>query len=72
MLVAIVVLGLAFAFRPQAVIVDMVTVDHGEFVITVNAVNASPVAEDQGLATLEDTVVSGVLAVWQTSTNVST
>lgn len=35
-LVAIVLLGLGFAFRPQAVIVDMATVDRGEFVITVN------------------------------------
>ena len=31
-----VLLGLAFAFRPRAVIVDMVTVDRGELVITVN------------------------------------
>jgi HlyD family secretion protein len=35
-LVAIVLLGLAFAFSPRAVIVDMVTVDRGELVITVN------------------------------------
>ncbi len=35
-LVAIVLLGLAYAFRPQAVIVDIVTVDRGELVITVN------------------------------------
>ena len=35
-LAAIVLLGLAFAFRPRAVIVDMVTVDRGELVITVN------------------------------------
>ena len=35
-LVAIVLLGLAFAFRTRAVIVDMVTVDRGELVITVN------------------------------------
>ena len=35
-LVALVLLGLAFAFRPRAVIVDIVTVDHGEFVITVD------------------------------------
>ena len=35
-LVAMVLLGLAFAFRPRAVIVDMVTVDRGELVITVN------------------------------------
>ena len=31
-----VLLGLAFAFRPQAVIVDMVTIDRGELVITVD------------------------------------
>jgi HlyD family secretion protein len=35
-LVALVLLGLAFAFRPRAVIVDIVTVDRGELVITVN------------------------------------
>ena len=35
-LVVIIVLGLAFAFRPRAVIVDIVTVDRGELVITVN------------------------------------
>lgn len=35
-LVAIVLLGLTFAFSPRAVIVDMVTVDYGEFVITVD------------------------------------
>jgi HlyD family secretion protein len=35
-LVAAVLLGLAFAFRPRAVIVDMVTVDRGELVITVD------------------------------------
>ena len=35
-LVAIVLLGLVFAFRPRAVIVDMATVDRGELVITVN------------------------------------
>lgn len=35
-LVAIVLLGLTFAFRPRAVIVDLVTVDRGELVITVN------------------------------------
>ena len=35
-LVAIVVLGLAFAFRPRPVIVDMVTVGHGELVISVD------------------------------------
>jgi len=35
-LVAVVLLGLGFSFRPQAVIVDMVTVDRGEFVITVD------------------------------------
>jgi HlyD family secretion protein len=35
-LVAIVLLGLGFSFRPRAVIVDMVTVDRGEFVITVD------------------------------------
>ena len=35
-LVALVLLGLAVAFRPRAVIVDMVTVDRGEFVITVD------------------------------------
>jgi HlyD family secretion protein len=34
--IAIVVLGLVFAFRPRTVIVDMVTVDRGELVITVN------------------------------------
>lgn len=35
-LVTVVLLGLAFAFRPRAVIVDMVTVDRGELVITVD------------------------------------
>ncbi len=35
-LVAAVLLGLAFAFRPRAVIVDMVTADRGELVITVD------------------------------------
>ena len=35
-LVAIVLLGLGFAFRPRAVIVDMVTIDRGELVITVD------------------------------------
>lgn len=35
-LVALVLLGLAFAFRPRAVIVDMVTVDRGELVISVD------------------------------------
>lgn len=35
-LVALVLLGLVFAFRPRAVIVDMATVDRGELVITVN------------------------------------
>ena len=35
-LVAIVLLGLAFAFRPRPVIVDMVTVERGELVITIN------------------------------------
>ena len=33
---AIVLIGLVFAFRPRAVIVDMVTVDRGELVITVD------------------------------------
>lgn len=35
-LVALVLFGLAFAFRPQAVIVDIVTVDRGNLVITVD------------------------------------
>ncbi|MBT8099780.1 MAG: HlyD family efflux transporter periplasmic adaptor subunit [Gammaproteobacteria bacterium] len=35
-LVAIVVLGLIVAFFPRASIVDLVTIDHGELVITVN------------------------------------
>ena len=35
-LVALVLLGLAFAFRPRTVIVDMVTVDRGELVISVD------------------------------------
>ena len=35
-LVVIVMLGLVFAFRPRAVIVDIVTVDRGNLLITVN------------------------------------
>ena len=35
-LVVIVMLGLVFAFRPRAVIVDLVTVDRGNLLITVN------------------------------------
>ena len=35
-LIVIVVLGLVFAFRPRAVIVDIVTIDRGNLLITVN------------------------------------